>query len=246
MSVLVFVVVFVAVIGLFAYGIVAKRKREQAMAAFAAKQGWSALGNDPASLSQYLPAYLLNRGQNPVYDMAYRATIEGTGLTFFQYEYTEYHEEYDPQTHTMERRAQQFYFTVLQAPLAHPQPTVVLLHHTLLGKLADIGEHSGLTRLTLEGDFNKDFDTYMAPNGQVETLSLLTPDVMELLQAGDTKASLSIGGQSLSMSVETSNLSPNTIMPLLQYVSAIVKKVDAKPAPSGPASPTATVEPAAA
>lgn len=245
MGVIVFAVFFIAVIGVLVYSIVAKHKREQAMAAYVAQQGWTALGNNISDLSQYLPSYLLNRGQNPTFDMAYRATVDGTTLNFFQYCYTEYRQDYDPQTHTAQQRAQQYYFTVVQAPLAHPQPTVVLLHHTLLGKFADIGEHSGLTRLTLEGDFNKDFDTYMTPNGQVETLSLLTPDIMQLLQAGNTKASLSIGGQSLSMSVETSNLSPKTIMPLLQYVAAVVKKADAKPAPMQQAAPITTGEPSA-
>lgn len=85
-----------AVIGFVIYYLVTiKKKRENAMAALAQKQGWTAVQNDPAALSQYLPGYIQNLGKKNYgftniftstrasYDLAYQATVANHGVVFF-------------------------------------------------------------------------------------------------------------------------------------------------------------------
>lgn len=64
-------------------------------------------------------------------------------------------------------------------------PAFVLKRHSLLASLNDEGESMRMAgyaeKLDLEGDFDKYFRVYLVPNTQVEVLSILTPDVMQLL-----------------------------------------------------------------
>jgi hypothetical protein len=226
MNILIITAIVVGVIGIGVYAYISNRKRHEAMADLALKQGWTALATTPLALSQYLPHYLLNDGQNPRYDMAYQAVTNGSTQTFFQHQYTTYNEVYDQQTQTMRREAETHTFTIVNATLAKPQPSVMLLHHSLLSKLANFSDTRGMQRVQLEGDFNKSFDTYMLPDQQVEALSLLTPDVMVLLMDGLKGASAEFNGTSISASLEGKYLDAERILPLLSQVDTIVKKIN--------------------
>ncbi|HWB38835.1 MAG TPA: hypothetical protein VG604_01185 [Candidatus Saccharimonadales bacterium] len=259
---------FVAAVGSFyIFKYLRIRKREEAMAAFALQQGWTPLGNDAATLTQYLPSYLrqaasmatsnatalnlnsillnsLSGSDSRIdFDMAYQANIDQVTLVFFQYQITEYTHSRNPRTGSEETHSHTTTYVVICAGLNKVQPNVLLLHHSLLSKFDDIGKHGGMQQLHLEGDFNKEYDTYTVPHGEVDALTLLTPDVMAMLMDQLEKTSLQFNGQAMMLSMETGNLNPKMIMPLLNSVVAIVRKVDhlpdSKPA-TEPAQPAAS------
>jgi hypothetical protein len=254
MAVIIIIVILAAFFGLFAWALVAKRKRQEAMATLASQQGWTALAND-TSLAQYLPTYLQGLGRQwgiagntrrteAAYDMAYQATVASRPVVFFQYEYTEFVREYDPATETSQEQAYSYFFIVLHASLPASFTNILLLQRSFLSKLKNFGEHSGLQQIRLEGDFNKTFDTYIAPNSQVEALSLLTPDVMQQMMNIAPNPSLQVNGPSLFVSLESKYLTPDVIQPLLQNVAALLAKIESKasvqlaaaaPAPPPPA-----------
>ena len=210
------------------------------MAALAARNGWTALGNDGVTLSGYLPEFVRMLGQqgygfgsytrNTVsYDMAYEATVGSHKAVLFQYQYTEYRQSTDPNTPDTSTT---YTFTVLNLAMPVTEPTILLLHHSFMSKLANFGLHHGLQKLSLEGDFDDSYDTYIQPNDQVNALSLLTPDVMEdveMLAGKKAQASLQIGGQSVIISFENQMLTPEFIEPILIQVSTLLTKLDAKP-----------------
>ena len=240
MGIVVAAVVVIGLVGLIVYGIISKRKRERAMLSLATKNGWIALGKDDAALRQYLPQYIGMLGQqnygfgsysrtHSSYDMAYQATIGNHTAVMFQYEYTEYQSNADPQQpETSTTR----FFTILNVTMPFAEPTILLLHHDFVSKLVNLGLHTGLWRIGLEGNFNQYYDTYIMPNGQVEALSILTPDVMEQVMAlagTRTHASMQMSGQSTIISFENQLLTPEFIEPLMEQVRSLLAKLDAKP-----------------
>lgn len=68
-------------------------------------------------------------------------------------------------------------------------PAFVLRRHMILAVLQSEGESlrgNGYTqKLNLEGDFNKHFEVYIRPNTQDDVLSILTPDVMQIIKPLD-------------------------------------------------------------
>jgi len=166
--------------------------------------------------------------------MAYQLTLEQIPFVFFQYTYTEHYDEYDSQTGRMERRSRSFTFTVVHAGLTKTVPTILLLHHNFLSKLTAAIESWGMQRLSLEGDFNSHFDTYINKGTEIEALTILQPDVMELLISSVKNPSAEFAGQSFYLIQETGSLSPDSITAMLNNVSAVVKKV------SGPFVPQAS------
>ena len=68
-------------------------------------------------------------------------------------------------------------------------PAFVLRRHKLFQILEEEGESfksNGYTeKVNLEGDFSEHFQVYIKPNSQVDVLSILSPDVMEMLKGLD-------------------------------------------------------------
>lgn len=235
-----FVAIFILFAGLTVYVVLAKKRREKAMAEFAVQQGWTPV-NDPASLYQCLPQYLQGLGQNGYgfrgdftrtvdsFDMAYQANVNNVPSVFFQYTYTEYYFDYDPATNQQRETSESHSFTVVNASISKMVPTILLLHHSFISKLATIGQHAGLQPISLEGDFNKTFDTYIVPNGQDEALSLLSPDTMELAVNTGRGVSVQMSGQTLILSSETEPLNPSTIEPLLDGIGRLAANINSKP-----------------
>ena len=235
-----FAVIFILFVALTIYVVLAKKRREKAMAEFAIQHGWTPV-NDPSSLYQYLPQYLQGLGQNGYgfrgdftrtinsFDMAYQANMNNIPSVFFQYTYTEYYFDYDPATNQQRETAESHSFTVVNASLSNMVPTILLLHHSFISKLATIGQHTGLQSVSLEGDFNKIFDTYITPNGQDEALSLLSPETMELVVSAGRNASIQLAGQALVFSSEVEPLNPSTIEPLLENIGKLVANINSKP-----------------
>lgn len=238
---MVFIIIFViVVIGLVAYGLISNKKRRQAMAELAVKNSWTPLANDETTLNKYLPQYLQTLGQlgyglggsartQSGFDMAYQTSTNGHSVVLFQYEYTEYSRGTDP---SQPEQSTTRYFTVLSITMPVNEPTVLLMHHGFMSKLSNFNATTGLQQLTLEGSFNEYYDTYTTPDSQVAALSLLTPDVMELITAlaGEKNhASIQISGQTIGLSFENQPLTPEFIEPLLGQLAPLLTKLDAKP-----------------
>jgi hypothetical protein len=232
-----FLIIIMLFVAITVYGVLANRRREQAMAALATQRGWTALGNQASTLRLYLPQYLQGLGQNGLtfsssttnttesYDMAYEATVGNTKVVFFQYQYTEYFSGYDASTHQQQETSQTHYFIVLNTTLSRSLPTILLLHHSFISKLTSFGQHSGLQPIALEGDFNKHFDTYITPNSQAEALSLLTPDTMELVIAAASNASVQFSGESMTLSFENKILKAAVIEPVLTQTEKLITNI---------------------
>lgn len=250
----IFIGVFLLIMAVIVYSFVAKRKREQAMAAYAAQHGWTALDNRAEVLQQYLPRYLQGLGQNGFsfqvgmsrttesYDMAYQAVIEGHQTVIFQYQYTEYYSTYDAATQQQQEQSTTHYFTVINTTLPVTLPTILLLHHNFISKLATMGDHNGLQAINLEGDFNKYFDMYITPNSQTEALSLLTPDTMELFVNIANGASAQISGESIVLTIENKYLTPQVIEPVLGGISKLFANILNKAQSRLQTPPVQTVE----
>ncbi len=112
------------------------------------------------------------------------------------------------------------------------EPGILLLHHSFLSKLTNFGASSGLQKISLEGNFDSSYDTYIVPNSQDDALSLLTPDVMQdvMAIAGTQKyVSMQFGGPAIVMSFENQILTPEFIVPVLEEVATLLQKLDIKP-----------------
>jgi len=79
--------------------------------------------------------------------------------------------------------------TVLVIDFTAPLPAFVLRKHKLLQIFEEEGEslksHGYTERLALEGDFEDSFQVFIKPDTQVEVLTILTPDSMELIMKLD-------------------------------------------------------------
>ncbi|MGH7241737.1 MAG: hypothetical protein ACREGB_05565, partial [Candidatus Saccharimonadales bacterium] len=174
------ILIVLLVVGFIVWGFVRKRKQEKAMADAATTNGWTPLSPDLATLGQYVPQYLQDmRAIRTNYDMAYSAKAADYEIIFFQYSYTIVEQTYNAQTNQEERHDVTYTFAVMTAKLKATWPKLLLLHHSFMSKIANFTDHFGLQALSLEGNFNDQFDCYITPNTQVQALSLLTPDVME-------------------------------------------------------------------
>ncbi|MDL2342286.1 MAG: hypothetical protein QFB87_04395 [Patescibacteria group bacterium] len=78
--------------------------------------------------------------------------------------------------------SKEVYYTVFEAKLTRPAPHLIFDSKTAKGSQFKL-LYLQTQRLALEGDFNKYFDTYSPQFYQIDTLSFITPDVMEALIA---------------------------------------------------------------
>jgi hypothetical protein len=79
--------------------------------------------------------------------------------------------------------------TVLEIDFTTALPAFVLRKHKLLQILEEEGEslqsHGYTEKVELEGDFDSYFQVFIRPDSQIEVLTILTPDVMELVMKLD-------------------------------------------------------------
>lgn len=81
-------------------------------------------------------------------------------------------------THTFRR-------AVMSVNFGTPAPAFILRHHSVIQMLENDGEslksHGYTQEVNLEGNFSQHFKVFIQPNTQDDVLSILTPDVMELV-----------------------------------------------------------------
>lgn len=87
------------------------------------------------------------------------------------------------------RNQQTYHRAVITIDFNTNLPTFVLRRHSVLQLLNEEGDNiksSGYTeKLELEGDFNKHFQVFVKPNTQPDVLTILTPDIMQILEGLD-------------------------------------------------------------
>jgi hypothetical protein len=102
-------------------------------------------------------------------------TYQNWDFNLFMYKYTI---GYGRNSQTYDRAVMEVNFNI-------ELPSFVLRRHKIMGILEEEGEslrRFGYTeKINLEGDFNKHFEVFIKPNSQVDVLSILTPDIMEIL-----------------------------------------------------------------
>lgn len=225
MTMLVYAGVFALVIAVFMIAAYVKRRREQAMAIYAAGQGWQALAADGATLAGFLPQALAGRGDDHRFDMAYSLKIGDYPAAVFQYQYDEHTESYDPATRMPERQTQTFSFAVLTFTLPQTFLPLYVQRHTLLSGL---GGYERQEKLQVEGDFNKHFEVYTPQGTEVEALAVLTPDLMALMEDAGQNFSLQLMGRNISIFGDDSYISPGKVSTLVDYAGQLAAKLGAK------------------
>lgn len=224
MSTILFILFFVAFVGVIGYGFIRRSKQRKAMAAWAVKNGWQPLQLSDGVLEGYLPDYLQGAGDSRGYDMAYSGTYKNAPLVLFQYNYTVRSQDSDGRD-----TSTTYYYAVVSTTVKQTWPKLLLMHHSFLSKITGFLNHLGLQPLSLEGNFNDHFDCYITKDTQIQALSLLTPDTMQIIQDNFPKASLQVNGQQVTMSLETNKFSPEYVTTLLNHMAALVNEINAKP-----------------
>ena len=83
------------------------------------------------------------------------------------------------------RSSQSFHRAVMSIKYNQPLPAFVLRRHSFFQILEEEGEslrsHGYTEKINLEGDFNRHFQVFIRPDSQIDVLSILTPDVMQML-----------------------------------------------------------------
>lgn len=233
-----FLVVFVAVVGIIFY---LNARQNKAMETIAQKNGWQPVGLDDASLGNYVPSYLRSKpdSTNHKYRMAYQAQIDGQSIVFFRYEETiRKTNGFNNNDVTGTSSPEQFHdisYAIGAFGVPRTFGQILILHH---GRLDNVGLHNGLQKFTLEGDFNQYFDVYAPQGSSIETLSVLTPDVMAyLIDLGQKYHwNIEINGNLVIVEGDADLISPDKISILLDYSKSLRQKLAAKPNPTGQVS----------
>jgi hypothetical protein len=226
-----FLVVFVAVAGLIYY---LNARQNKKMAQFAQQQGWQAMGTDDATLGNYVPTYLRNKqgSSGHEYRMAYQAQDNGQSLVFFRYEDIEARQGTGGMTDladsAQQRKERRIPYSITAFGVPQQFGYMLLFHHS---RVDNYGLHSGLQKFTLEGDFGKYFDVYAPQGSSIETLSLLTPDVMAyLIDLGQKYHwNIEINGSLVIIEGDGNLISPDKVSILLDYAKALRQKLITKP-----------------
>lgn len=209
----VFYIVFAAVVLAAAYGLYARYQRKKAMRAFALARGWPALAADDQTLAGYVPQRIARFGDSHAYDLAYQIAVNSRQAVVFGYTYTDHSTDAEGQRTSSSKN---FAILAFQLP---GMPPLEVLKHSFFNKLTSIGQH--LDSLHLEGDFNQDFDVFAPDNTQIASLSLLTPDTMVLMQDNGKDFSVQIQGDYVVVYGAHKYLSPKTIDLQIGYASKL-------------------------
>lgn len=118
-------------------------------------------------------------GFGPAYDDIVYGLYKDWPFFLFLYSYSMGYEE----------NSRRYARTVLSIDFVTELPAFVLRKHKLLQVFEEEGEslkeHGYIEKLALEGDFDTYFQVFIRPDTQVEVLTILTPDVMELVMKLD-------------------------------------------------------------
>ncbi len=122
-----------------------------------------------------LTGFIFSIGRDQIYKDVVSGTYQKWPFLLFMFEYTV---GYGRTSHNYDR-------AVMAVNFNTPLPAFVLRRHKMFQLLEEEGEslksYNYTEKITLEGDFADHFEVYIRPNSQVDVLTILTPDVMQLL-----------------------------------------------------------------
>jgi hypothetical protein len=159
------IICVLTIVSLIAYAFVAsERSIKKGIRLFAETNNFSSLSRE--EMVKLLPPSLQDNGINQKYKNGYEGNVVGTKLYLFDYSYD---------ISSTSRKGSKSYgiaALITEKPYAHMY---------LDGK----GNYKNNTyksqqKISLEGNFDKYFDLYALDEGNIEALSFLTPDVMEI------------------------------------------------------------------
>lgn len=163
---------------------VAKSFEAEAVRMYAQKIGWTYFDRDIEGAQMPTAGIIFHTGENQkIYNIA-RGEVSGTTGTVCSLEYT---------IKITEKQSQTFYWTVLQLDLGAPSPHIVLdsRQDFFSGQSSTIND---CEKIELEGNFQKYFKVFIQKGSSVESLTILSPDVMGKLIDYDKSYSIEIIG----------------------------------------------------
>ena len=218
-------ILFVIAVGLVFYF---SHKQRKAIKNYAKSKGWQPI-LDEASLKNYAPPFLQCVNEKESFDLAHKAAVEDHEIIFFEYTRTvssnsNFQFEGDLRN---SNNLEPYRYAVACFHVPQPFEHLLLLPHS---KVNNFGLHDGLQKYNLEGDFGQHFDVYAPPNTQISTLSLLTPDVMTLLQDLGNKFTVELKANTVwIISNNQNDLQPKKIEGFLNYAVQLKRKLTSKP-----------------
>ncbi len=205
------VVICVAtIISLLTYGLLkANSVRKKVITEFAKANNLSPIGNEV--LTQLLPPSLQDVGSNRKFANGYLMQLDERSIYLFDYSYDMLAEK---QSHKI------FSLAVIKTEKSYP-------HIYLDAKQNNKGSHhKSLQKIVLEGDFHKYFDLYAERSMNIETLSFLTPDVMQKFIDTARLFDIETDGQNLAViTAGTSNYVKSNMDRLIGCLRALLSKI---------------------
>lgn len=122
------------------------------------------------------------------------------------------------------KSATTYNLTVARIELAKQLPHIVLDSH--INDPALTQRVSGLRHLQLEGDFNKHFSLYIAKGEHIDVLSIITPDVMQVLIDSVGQQDIEIAGNSLYFASAHEAREPVPLRSLLESVISLSAEIN--------------------
>lgn len=115
------------------------------------------------------------------------------------------------------------YFTIARVHLTKQFPHIILDSKKNGSGIRNIP--SGYENLKLEGNFNNYFSLYEAKGEEVNVLSIITPDVMQVLIDSETRQDIEIAGNYIYFIAIDDQRTPTAMRSLLQSVDKLAAEI---------------------
>lgn len=124
------------------------------------------------------------------------------------------------------RNSHTYLNTVLELDLKGKLPNLMLVSHRSFVMGFNIASIAGLTnKISLEGDFDKDFTLYSQPNAQIHALEVFTPDLMAILQDNSREHDIEFAGNRIYIYTARFITKTGDLNNIFNIAKALIKKV---------------------
>lgn len=216
-----FQVIFVtAILGILFYSFYVSAKRKKALGTYALAQGWKPFELNGLTAQKYVPEKISRNADRHDYDLGYQLKVNERDAVLFKY--TNVRNTRDTDGSQSTRRT---HYTILAFELPGLS-SLEIIKHSFFTALDVVGTKK--ESLKLEGDFNKDFDVIMADGGQVDALTVLSPDTMVLIQDLGKDFNIQILGGWVVLYGDEKHLDLKHLTVLLEYASKLESELSQK------------------